>query len=129
MKNNYYNSSLQPNAHSLRNSMTKAEASLWKYALKSRLMRGYMFRRQRPIMEFIADFACLELKLIIEVDGYTHSLNEVIEKDNFKQGKLEDAGYKVIRFSDAEVLKDMKNAIMAIETCIEEIEMLNQSPQ
>jgi len=103
--------------------MTKAEACLWKYALRARQMKGYSFRRQRPIMDFIVDFACLELKLIIEVDGYTHSLDETILKDNVKQRTLENAGYHVIRFSDNEVLKDMRNVVLKIEADIEALEL------
>jgi very-short-patch-repair endonuclease len=128
MKNNYYNKNLQPFANSLRCSMTKAEACLWKFALRARQMKGYSFRRQRPIMNFVADFACLELKLIIEVDGYTHSLDETIRKDFIKQKALEDAGYHVIRFSDHEVLRDMRNVILTIEMYIEDIEAGNPPP-
>ena len=128
MNNNYYNKDLQPFANSLRSSMTKAEACLWKYALRARQMKGYSFRRQRPIMNYIVDFACLELKLVIEVDGFTHSLDETIRKDFIKQKALEDAGYHVIRFSDHEVLKDMRNVILTIETYIEDIEAGRSTP-
>ena len=108
--------------------MTKAEACLWKYALRAGLMKGYSFRRQRPILNFIADFACLELKLVIEVDGYSHFLEETIRKDRIKQQALENAGYQVLRFSDNEVLKDMRNVVMRIETFIEEWEVRNPPP-
>jgi very-short-patch-repair endonuclease len=128
MKNNYYNKDLQLFANNLRSSMTKAEACLWKYALRARIMKGYSFRRQRPIMNYIVDFACLELKLIIEVDGYTHSLDETIQKDCIKQKTLEEAGYHVIRFSDSEVLKDIRNVILTIEKYIGDLEMQNPPP-
>ena len=128
MKNNYYNKDLQPFANDLRKSMTKAEACLWKYALRAGNMKGYSFRRQRPILNYIVDFACLELRLIIEVDGYTHSLDETIRKDFIKQKTLEDAGYHVIRFSDNEVLKGMRNVISTIEAYIEDLEILNPPP-
>ena len=108
--------------------MTKAEACLWKYALRARQMKGYSFRRQRPIMNFIVDFACLELKLVIEVDGYTHSLDETIRKDIFKETILKNAGYYLLRFSDNEVLKDMRNVILQIESYIEDFEMKNPPP-
>ena len=49
--------------------MTKAEACLWKYVLRASRMKGYGFRRQRPIMNYIADFMCKELMLVIEVDA------------------------------------------------------------
>jgi len=71
--NNYaYNKFLQPYANALRKNMTKAEACLWKYALRARSMKGCQFRRQRPVLQYIADFMCKELKLIIEVDGSSH---------------------------------------------------------
>ena len=128
MHNNYYNKKLQPFAHDLRGSMTKAEACLWKYALRARQIKGYSFRRQRPILNYIVDFACLELNLVIEVDGYTHSLDETIYKDFIKQKALEDAGYRVLRFSDSEVLKDMGNVILQIESCVEELESTSPPP-
>ena len=68
--NNYhYNSSLRERANHLRKNMTKAEAYLWKYVLRRRNMMGYQFHRQRPVLQYIADFICKELLLIIEVDG------------------------------------------------------------
>lgn len=71
--NNYaYNKKLQPFANRLRKVMTKAEACLWKYVLRSRQMKGYQLRRQRTVLNYIADFLCKELKLVIEVDGSTH---------------------------------------------------------
>jgi very-short-patch-repair endonuclease len=125
--NNYYNKSLHHIANDLRRAMTKAEACLWKYALRARQMRGYSFRRQRLLLNYIADFACLELKLIIEVDGYSHSLEETIQSDIIKQKALEEAGFTVMRFSDIEVLKDMRNVIKQIEFYIENLELKIQS--
>jgi len=122
MPNNYYNKNLQGFANNLRKSMTKAEACLWKYALRACKMKGYTFRRQRPILNYIVDFVCLELKLEIEVDGYTHSLDETILKDELKQNALEKAGYCVIRFSDRDVLRGMNHAIGNIEYYVEQQE-------
>ena len=115
-----YNNKLRKNAHSLRYTMTKAEACLWKYVLKAK-MTGFTFNRQRPVLNYIADFMCKELKLIIEVDGYSHTLDTVIRKDGKKQNDLEKAGFKVIRFTDNEVLKSIEQVRMAIEYTIEEI--------
>jgi very-short-patch-repair endonuclease len=129
MSNHYYNKTLQPYAKDLRSSMTKAEACLWKYTLRAKQMKGYSFRRQRPILDYIADFACLELQLVIEVDGYTHSLDETINKDIIKQEALEKAGYSVMRFSDNEVLKDMRNVILRIESFIEDREKSTPNPR
>lgn len=120
--NNYYNKSLRPYARQNRKQMTKAEACLWKYALKAKGM-GYTFNRQRPVLNYIADFMCKELKLIIEVDGYTHLLEEVIQKDIIRQKNLETAGFKVIRFKDEEVLKEMNRVRAVILETIEQMKM------
>jgi very-short-patch-repair endonuclease len=128
MNNHYYNKTLQLYAKNLRNAMTKAEACLWKYALSAGKMKGYTFRRQRPVLNYIADFACLELQLVIEVDGYTHSLDETIDKDIIKQKALEQAGFQVIRFSDNDVLMDLKNVILKIESFIEDREKSTPYP-
>ena len=100
--------------------MTKAEACLWKYALKAKQM-GYTFNHQRPVLNYIADFMCKELKLIIEVDGYSHLLEEVIKNDSRRQKKLEEAGFKVIRFKDEEVLKGIKGVKAVMFQTIEEL--------
>jgi len=67
-------------------------------------MKGYQFRRERPILNYIADFACLELMLIIEVDGITHDSEEAIQKDKIRDQKLNEIGFTVLRFSSWEVL-------------------------
>jgi very-short-patch-repair endonuclease len=117
--NNYaYNGKLQPLAHNLRKDMTKAEACLWKYVLKAGKMKEYHFRRQRPVLDYIADFMCIELMLIIEVDGLSHLYEETVLKDISKQKKLEMAGYHVLHFLDHEVLNDISNVSGAIENYI-----------
>lgn len=112
-----------------RKKMTKAEACLWKYALRPKQM-GYTFNRQRPVLNYIADFMCKEFKLIIEVDGYTHLLEEVIKKDIIRQTELEEAGFKVIRFKDEEVLKEINRVRAMILETIEQlkVEVSKSSP-
>ncbi|HWY38429.1 MAG TPA: DUF559 domain-containing protein [Bacteroidia bacterium] len=105
---NYYNPKLKNTAHKLRYRMTKAEACLWKYALRAGQMNGYNFNRQRPVMNYVADFMCKKLNLIIEVDGISHTFNGAIEKDATRQKILEEAGFTVIRFKDEEVLTQIK---------------------
>ncbi len=122
MKNNFYDKKNQPFANYLRKNMTKAEACLWKHVLRAGKMKGYSFRRQRPVMGFIADFMCLNLNLIIEVDGYSHLLDETIQKDEIKNAVLEKYGYTVMRFRDEEVLFDIDNVIRRIEEFIGEVE-------
>ena len=118
MKNHQYNKKLNPLACNLRHTMTKAEACLWKYALRAGMMCGYSFRRQRPIGSYIADFVCLELRLIIEVDGVTHLHEETQVKDLVKEAYLKQEGFTILRFTDEEVLKNMEAVKLNIERCI-----------
>ncbi|MBY0434675.1 MAG: endonuclease domain-containing protein [Cyclobacteriaceae bacterium] len=117
-----YNTHLQPFANKLRKRMTKAEACLWKYALRASKMKGYGFRRQRPALNYIADFMCKDLFLIIEVDGTIHQEKHVIENDKRRQARLEAAGFTVLRFTNDEVLKNMKGVINSLEDWIEKYE-------
>ena len=100
-----YNKKLQPLARQLRKGLTKSEACLWKYALKAKQLKGYQFRRQRPILQYIADFFCKELMLIIELDGITHDNEVALTKDHHREERLAKAGFKIVRFTDEEVLK------------------------
>lgn len=117
--NHYYNKNLQPYANRLRKEMTKAEACLWKYVLRASQLKGFPFRRQRPVLNYIADFMCKELMLIIEVDGSIHQLEEIIEKDKFRQKELEAAGFTVLRFTNEEVLTNIQRVIHSLEEWIE----------
>lgn len=114
--NHFYNRNLQPNANRLRKEMTKAEACLWKYVLRAGKMKGYGFRRQRPVLNYIADFMCKELMLIVEVDGSIHELEEVRNNDEQRQKALEEAGFTVLRFTNNEVLTN----IQWVHSCLEE---------
>jgi len=79
-ENNYlYNINLKERARYLRRKGTKAEAYLWKFVLKDRI-QGYKFLRQRPIMNYIVDFMCPELMLIIETDGSSHLIEGAEKK-------------------------------------------------
>ncbi len=121
--NNYhYNERLQPYANALRKNMTKSEASLWKYVLRAGQLQGYKFRRQRPVLNYIADFMCPELMLIIELDGITHLDEEVARKDKIRQQALESVGFTVLRFHDEEVLRDIRNVERVLESFIENFE-------
>lgn len=100
--------------------MTKAEACLWRYVLRAGLMKGYTFRTQRPVLKYIADFMCMPLMLVIEVDGSTHLYDEVLEKDALKQAALEKAGFTVMRFTDDEVLHHINEVRLRIECWIED---------
>src|SRR5882724_1431068 len=120
--NHGYNKNLQPFANKLRKEMTKAEACLWKYVLRARQLKGYQFRRQRPVLNYIADFMCMELMLVIETDGITHQWEETQENDKRKTEALEKAGFTVIRFEDSEVLNNINNVHAYLVDWIEERE-------
>ena len=117
--NHFYNRNLQPNANRLRKEMTKAEACLWKYVLRAGQMKGFQFRRQRPVLNYIADFMCKELMLVVEVDGITHHFEEVIKNDKIRQKTLETAGITVLRFTDDEVLNKINAVYNYLEDWIE----------
>jgi very-short-patch-repair endonuclease len=105
--------------------MTKAEACLWKYALRAKGMKGYTFRRERPVLNYIADFMCMELKLVIEVDGLTHQWEETVIKDAKKDADLMAAGFTVLRFDDNDILTQLNKVIERIEDTMVAIENKN----
>ena len=109
--------------------MTKAEACLWKYVLKAGRLKGYQFRRQRSILKYVADFMCMELMLIIEVDGITHHWEETIVRDKKKQDDLEAAGFTVLRFKDEEVLNDLNAVYGFLEEWIQKQESSKSTPK
>ncbi|WP_299861470.1 endonuclease domain-containing protein [uncultured Hoeflea sp.] len=97
---------LRQNARRMRSAMTEAELKLWNELRAHRLM-GLSFRRQMPIGRYIADFACPEHKLIVEVDGSQHADNETY--DQARTRFLEGQGWQVIRFWNDDVLNDIDN--------------------
>jgi very-short-patch-repair endonuclease len=117
-----YNKKLKPLAGQLRRNLTKSEACLWKYALKTKQLKGYQFKRQRPVLQYIADFFCKELMLIIEIDGITHDNNVSQAKDIKREECLAKAGFKIVRFTDEEVLNNIAGVISKLEIIIVEIE-------
>jgi len=122
--NNYYNKNLQPFANKLRHNMTKAEACLWKYALRASSL-GVPFRRERSIGRFIADFVCLPLKLVIEVDGATHLYEETQIKDAQKDKELKELGFEVLRFEDHTILSNIDFVAGIIRDKIEELKKIH----
>jgi len=122
-----YNPKLKELAKQLRNNLTKAEIILW-LKLKGKQMYGYDFHRQKPIDNFIVDFFCNELMLAIEVDGYSHELIEVYNKDLKKDAKLNKLEITVLRFTDQQVLKEMENVLRAIEWFIFEFDKNKTHP-
>ncbi len=125
-KNNYhYNPKLRSRANQLRKTMTKSEACLWKYVLRARKMKGYQFRRQRPVLNYIADFLCKELLLIVEVDGITHDDPDADIRDRRRDKQLKAVGFTTLRFSSWEVLNRIGEVGGMISVWIEEYEKVH----
>jgi len=95
--------------------MTPGEITLWK-ELKGDKLLGFDFDRQRCIDNYIVDFYCKDLMLVVEIDGMSHNYEEAFLKDEFRQKKLEGLGIKVIRFSETEIKNDLLNVLRSIET-------------
>ena len=109
-----YNPKLKEKARHLRNNSTKTEIRLWLY-LKGRQMMGYEFHRQKPIDNFIVDFFCRELMLAIELDGYTHTFEEVADRDEKKEQRLRELGVRVKRFRDEDVMNNIEGVMKEIK--------------
>jgi very-short-patch-repair endonuclease len=86
--------------------MGDAEKQLW-FRLRRKKMAGFRFRRQVPIGSYIADFACLSARLIIEIDGRRHSKQDGHFLDEKRTEWLEARGYQVLRFWNSDVLSDI----------------------
>ncbi len=103
-------------AKELRKKGVLSEVLLWNQ-LKGRKMSGYQFVRQKPIGDYIVDFFCGTLRLVIEIDGESHDGRFLYDTD--RQKFLESIGLTVLRFNDADLKKDMANVLIAIEGWIE----------
>jgi very-short-patch-repair endonuclease len=105
-------------ARSLRKNQTDVEQLVWKH-LRNKQLYNYKFRRQFPIEPYNADFACLEIKLIIELYGGQHA--QRINYDNQRILFLEQRGFKVIRFWNNDVIKNTEGVLETIHLAILEI--------
>lgn len=99
--------------------MPDAEQALW-HLLRRRQISGVKFRRQHPFGDYILDFVCLENRLVIEVDGGQHVRQA--EYDKNRTQKLQAAGFRVIRFWDTEVLKEIESVRERIWLVVRELQ-------
>ncbi|MBU1097015.1 MAG: endonuclease domain-containing protein [Bacteroidetes bacterium] len=104
----------------LRNRPTQAERHLWRY-IKHRQLAGFKFRRQHSIGNYIVDFYCPEIKLIIELDGQPHFEKEGIEYDKIRTTYLESIGLQVKRFENREILLDTDRILKELEILCAEL--------
>ena len=105
-------------ARSLRLNQTDVEHLLWQ-KLRNKQILNFKFRRQFPIDPFIVDFSCLELKLIIELDGSQHF--EQAQNDNERSFYLSQRGFTVIRFWNNDVINNTEGGLEKIYLVILEI--------
>jgi len=100
-------------AKRLRQDMTEAERVLWS-ALRKRSLNGFKFRRQHPIGPYIADFACISERLVVEVDGVTHWTPAELEHDAQRSAFLERNGWRVLRVTNLDVFDNLDGVWLAI---------------
>jgi adenine-specific DNA-methyltransferase len=106
----------QRRARTLRNQATDAEQYLWRH-LRRRQLAGYRFRRQVPICGYVADFACLEARLMIELDGGQHADRR--DYDEQRDRRIEAVGFRVLRFWNNQVLEETQAVLEAILRALE----------
>src|SRR5689334_21072155 len=104
-------------ARSLRASQTSAEAKLWQ-ALRNRRLARWKFRRQHPIDRYVVDFVTLDGRLIVEVDGVTHSAPMEIARDEARTRVLEASGFLVVRVSNTDVYDNLEGVLEMIESSL-----------
>jgi cyclase len=113
------------NARKLRNEPTSSEIIFWN--LLKQNFPGFRFKRQHPISQYIADFYCHKLMLVIEIDGSIHRTEEAKESDLIRDEFMESLNLKVLRFTNDEVCKNGENVVEKLKVKIESI-ILNQHP-
>jgi len=102
-----------------RRDLTDAERKLWG-KLRARRLAGLAFRRQAPCGSFIADFLCAEARLVVEVDGATHSRDEEIAYDKRREAWLVANGYRVLRVTNDDVYRNLDGVCEAILAWLED---------
>jgi very-short-patch-repair endonuclease len=109
---------LRGRAKALRHDMTDAERIVW-YGLRAHRLRGAGVRRQAPIGPYVVDFVCQAAKLIVEVDGGQHFEANQIARDERRHAYLAARGYRVLRFSNLDVMKNKSGVLETIAAAVE----------
>ncbi len=115
-----YRRDLKEKARDLRKNSTLSEVLLWQ-DLKNR-QTGYQFHRQVPILDYIVDFYCHELMLVLEVDGDSHDHESKFDYDNKRQERLEELGVHFFRIDDADVKSNIVWVLNELLQVIEDLE-------
>ena len=101
-------------AKRLRGTMTRAETLFWR-RLKAHRLSALGFRRQSPMVNYIADFVAHHRKLIVEVDGESHDFEERIQHDARRDEWFASRGYRALRFTNDDVMKNLEGVVLAID--------------
>jgi very-short-patch-repair endonuclease len=109
-----YNENLKQLSKQLRENMTIAEKHLWE-KIRKKQIKGYQFYRQKPIGDYIVDFYCPKMMLVIEIDGSYHLSGETIEYDRIRDEYPSSLGLRVLRFTNTDVLKRIEEVVESIE--------------
>ncbi len=117
-----YNKNLKEFSRELRSNMTFGEVLLWN-VLKAGKIYGYTFNRQKPIGNYIVDFYCKPLNLVIEIDGNSHFFPDVAVKDDKKQKALEELGLHFLSFQEKEIRLQSPKVVTDICTMVEQLEI------
>ena len=99
-------------ARKLRREMTLPEVLLWR-ELRGK-PQGMKFRKQFPVRGYFADFACVEVRLLIEIDGIAHDMGENPERDVRRDDELTRSGWRVVRIGAKDVLADVAECAASI---------------
>jgi very-short-patch-repair endonuclease len=110
-----------PIARRLRKTMTPQEVKLWVH-LRSWRSRGFHFRRQSPREGYIVDFVCMKHRLVIEVDGGQHNFDQHQVRDLRRDAKLAREGFRVLRFWNSDVDKNLSGVLELIDNSLREID-------
>jgi very-short-patch-repair endonuclease len=100
-------------AKQLRRTMTPAETLLWRY-LKANRIDGLGFRRQVPLGNYIADFVCMSVRLLVELDGQSHDFDAQRKADEKRDAFFVAKGFRVVRFSNQDVISNLEGVVEAI---------------
>jgi len=118
--------SLLNNAKQLRSTMTEVEKKIW-YQLRAKRFAGYKFRRQVPMGKYIPDFICYQPKLIVELDGGQHALQQ--DYDKVRDAFFVSEGFRVLRFWNNEVMENMDGVLTVILNALKKPPLPDPLPQ
>jgi very-short-patch-repair endonuclease len=104
-------------ARRLRKTLTPQEVKIWNH-LRTWRKRGFHFRRQAPRRGYIVDFVCLRYRLVVEIDGGQHNLDPQRTKDHERDGDFERAGFRVLRFWNSDVDRNLLGVLETINTAL-----------